>query len=59
MAMPAAQRVALLGFGDFERSALVSYLRLSGARVPAYQEAKSLANADFVIADADHAGTLD
>jgi two-component system cell cycle response regulator len=54
-----AQRVALLGFGDFERSALVSYLRLSGTHVPAYQEADSLANADFVIADADHAGTLD
>jgi hypothetical protein len=28
------QRVALLGFGDFERSALVSYLRLSGTRGP-------------------------
>lgn len=55
----AAQRVALLGFGDFERSALVSYLRLSGMRVPAYQEADSLANADFVIADADHPGTVD
>jgi len=59
MSVPAAQRVALLGFGDFERSALVSYLRLSGSRVPAYQEAESLAGADFVIADADHAGTLD
>jgi len=56
---PAAQRVALLGFGDFERSALVSYLRLSGSRVPAYQEAASLASADYAIADADHAGTLD
>ena len=56
---PAARRVALLGFGDFERSALVSYLRLSGSRVPAYQEAASLASADYVIADADHAGTLD
>jgi len=56
---PAARRVALLGFGDFERSALVSYLRLSSSRAPAYQEAESLADADFVIADADHAGTLD
>ena len=56
---PAALRVALLGFGDFERSALVSYLRLSAARVPAYQEATSLTGADFAIADADHAGTLD
>jgi CheY-like chemotaxis protein len=52
-------RVALLGFGDFERSALVSYLRLSRARGPGYEEAASLAHADFVIADADHAGTVD
>jgi CheY-like chemotaxis protein len=56
---PAVQRVALLGFGDFERSALMSYLRLSGSRVPAYQEAASMAGADYVIADADHSGTLD
>lgn len=52
-------RVALLGFGNFERSALISYLRLTGSRAPAYEEADSLAAADFVIADADHAGTLD
>lgn len=55
----AALRVALLGFGNFERSALVSYLRLSGSRKPAYQQAVSLDEADFVVADADHAGTLD
>lgn len=54
-----ALRVALLGFGDFERSALVSYLRLSGMRVPAYEETDSLADADFLVADADHVGTLD
>jgi CheY-like chemotaxis protein len=53
------RRVALLGFGDFERSALVSYLRLTGSRVPSYEEAASLAGADYAIADADHAGTLD
>jgi two-component system cell cycle response regulator len=52
-------RVALLGFSDFERSALVSYLRLSGTRVPAYVEADSVAVADYLIADADHSGTLD
>lgn len=56
---PAAHKVALLGFGDFERSALVSYLRLSSSRVPAYQEAATLASADYLIADADHIGTLD
>ena len=54
-----ALRVALLGFGDFERSALVSYLRLSSSRVPAYEEATSLAGADYLVADADHTGTLD
>ncbi len=52
-------RVALLGFGNFERSALLSYLRLSRSRGPGYEEAASLAHADFVIADADHAGTVD
>ena len=56
---PKALQVALLGFGDFERSALVSYLRLSASHVPAYVEASSLASADYVVADADHTGTLD
>ena len=55
----AAKRVALLGFGEFERTALLSYVRLSRSRVPAYAEAATLADADFVIADADHAGTID
>lgn len=54
-----ALSVALLGFGGFERSALVSYLRLSGTRVPAYEETESLADADFLVVDADHVGTLD
>lgn len=58
-AAPAEQRIALLGFGDFERSALLSYLRLTGTRVPAYVHAESVDDADFVIADTDHAGTLD
>ena len=33
-------RVALLGFGEFERSALVSYLRLLGFAQPAYEQAR-------------------
>ena len=37
----------------------MSYLRLSGAHEAAYTEAASLADADYVIADADHAGTVD
>ena len=56
---PTARRVALLGFGNFELSALVSYLRLSGLRSPAYQQAVSIDEAEFIVADADHAGTLD
>ena len=51
--------VALLGFGNFERSALVSYLRLSGSRTAAYRQTESVSEADFLVADTDHAGTLD
>jgi two-component system, cell cycle response regulator len=53
----APQRVMLLGFGDFERHALASYLRLAGAR--AYAQADAIGEADFVIADADHPGAID
>jgi two-component system, cell cycle response regulator len=53
------QRVLLIGFGDFERQALTSYLRYAGTRVPAYEQVDDIANADFVIADADHPGAID
>ncbi len=53
------QRVLLIGFGDFERQALTSYLRFSGTRVPAYVQVDDMASADFVIADADHPGAID
>jgi two-component system, cell cycle response regulator len=56
---PAARRILLLGFGSFERHALASYLRLSGSRSPAYAQAESIAEADYVIADADHPGAID
>jgi two-component system cell cycle response regulator len=56
---PAAYRVLLLGFGEFERHALTSYLRLSASREPAYQQVDALEQADFVIADADHPGAVD
>ncbi len=56
---PAAHRVMLLGFGEFERHALASYLRLSGSREPAYTQVATLSDADFVIADADHPGAID
>jgi len=53
------QRVLLIGFGDFERQALTSYLRYSGTRVPAYEQVDDIGSADFVIADADHPGAID
>ncbi len=53
------QRVLLIGFGEFERHALTSYLRLSGTRVPAYQQVEDIATADYLIADADHPGAID
>ena len=53
------QHVMLIGFGDFERQALTSYLRFSGTRVPAYAQVDDIAAADFVIADADHPGAID
>jgi two-component system cell cycle response regulator len=56
---PTAHRVLLLGFGEFERQALSSYLRLSGSREPAYEQVDLLEQADFVIADADHPGAID
>ncbi len=58
MPMP-VQRVLLIGFGDFERQALTSYLRFSGTRVPAYEQVDDIGSADFVIADADHPGAID
>lgn len=53
------QKVALLGFGDFERHALASYMRLSKRRLPEYHQVDTLAEADFVIADADHPVVLE
>ncbi len=58
MPMP-VQRVLLIGFGDFERQALTSYLRFSGTRVPAYEQVDDIGSADFIIADADHPGAID
>ncbi len=58
MPMP-VQRVLLIGFGDFERQALTSYLRFSGTRVPAYEQVDDIGSADYLIADADHPGAID
>lgn len=56
--IPLRYTVALLGFSDFEHSALASFFRLAEARTPAYEEAGGLDAADFVVVNADHAPTL-
>ena len=52
--IPMRYTVALQGFSDFERSALASFFRLAQQRAPAYEQAESVAESDFIIADADH-----
>lgn len=46
--------VALQGFSDFERRAMASFFRLAQQRAPAYVQATTVAESDFIIADADH-----
>lgn len=52
------RKVVLLGFGDFERHALASYIRLSVHRGTPFEQVSSLAEADFAIADADLPSTV-
>jgi CheY-like chemotaxis protein len=52
--MTEAFRIVLLGFSEFERRTLASCFRLASSRVPRYQHVQQLADADFVVADADH-----
>jgi two-component system cell cycle response regulator len=56
--IPMRYTVALQGFSDFERSALASFFRLAQERAPAYEQAASPAESDFIIADADHASDV-
>ena len=56
--MTTLHRIALLGFSPFERSTLGSYFRLASTRAPRYEQVHGLAEADFVVADADHAGSV-
>ncbi len=56
-ATPAATgryRVALHGFGEFERNALTFCLKHAAAREPAYVHVERAADADFIVADASH-----
>ncbi len=52
--IPMRYTVALQGFSDFERRAMASFFRLAQERAPAYVQAASPAESDFIIADADH-----
>jgi len=56
--MPARLRVALLGFSDFERNTLALCFRLAPSRIPAYDEVDDVAEADFMVADAEVAGIV-
>jgi len=51
-------RVSLLGFSGPERNTLSSYFRLAGNRNPSYEQVQLLTDADFVVADADHAPSV-
>jgi CheY-like chemotaxis protein len=51
-------RVALLGFSDFERKTLASYFRLASTRSPRYDHVQMLTDADYLVADADHAPSV-
>ncbi len=56
--MSRTYRVALLGFSDFERKTLASCFRLVSHRNPAYELSSGLDESDFVLADADHAPSV-
>jgi CheY-like chemotaxis protein len=57
--MPTRYPVAFAGFSAFERSALASSFRLSIHRQPAYEQAATLADGKFIVADADHPGVIE
>ena len=56
--MSPAIRVALLGFSNFERTALAACFRLAGVRQPHYEQVTDLEQAELLVADADHAPSL-
>ena len=57
--MSAPINVALLGFSNFERSALLSHIKLAEARVPGYRMVLDIEQARFVIADAEQLGVAE
>ena len=56
--MSSPVRVALLGFSSFERSALAACFRLTGERCPHYEQVTDLDAAALLVADADHAPSV-
>ena len=56
--MSDAYRLSLLGLRDPERETIRACLRLLAARVPRYELVRRLDECDFVIADADHAPSV-
>ena len=56
--IPMRYTVALEGFGSADRAVLDRFFLMAPDRAPAYAPADSFAEADFVVADADHAPTV-
>lgn len=56
--MSSPVRIAVLGFSEFERSALVSYFQLTAQRHPSYTHVLAIDDADLVVVDAEQPGTL-
>ena len=56
--MSSPVRVALLGFSSFERSALAACFKLTGERCPNYEQVTDLDAAALLVADADHAPSV-
>jgi CheY-like chemotaxis protein len=56
--MPAVHRVAFLGLRDFEREAIAACLRLATGRTPRYELAALMDEATLLVADAEHAPSV-
>jgi len=56
--MSTAVRIVLLGFSAFERRSIASYFRLTARRAPSYELVTEIEGADFLVADADDAATV-
>jgi CheY-like chemotaxis protein len=52
-------RVALHGFSDFEQRTLASFFRLAAPPALALELVPDIGSAQLIVADADHAGTID